>query len=256
MKYYVMMVAAMTLGAMQAQASSGFEKSLNTALGNGASVSCNACHNGATNTSTATLPVAVTYKATRDFAQTATADSDGDGYSNKQEVNASLVEFNDINTSPFTKATGKNASVTNIKALADKKAVETAFTDTTGLTTVGTSVVLGDIKVTLNQVDTVFYKAGGIDSTAQVYIVDAAGAGTLVATGDYIAKSDGSITIVNPPSGGFPRDYVIVVPKATAVALSGADASVTGCLLGSATTPLAMLIGLLGMGLILRRRQA
>lgn len=243
--------------ASSALASSGFENTVNQVLGNGASVSCNACHNGGTSAATATFPMANTYRAARtanDFTLIATSDSDGDGYINKFEVNAAATEFNDVAISPFTKAAAANADV-NVKALVDTAVVSATFSDPTGLAGTGKEI-LGGIKVTLNQVDTLYFKAGGVGSTDLIYIVDAAGVGTAVAAADWSATVDGGLTIMNPPAGGFPVDYVAVrsVPVVSVLPTNTQVASVTGCVTSSVTTPLMMFLGLISLGFFVRRR--
>ncbi|HIP06262.1 MAG TPA: hypothetical protein EYG66_00110 [Mariprofundaceae bacterium] len=242
-----------------ASASSGFESTVNQMLGNGASVSCNACHTDGGSTSSATRPMANTYRAARaanDFTLIATSDSDGDGYINKFEVNAATVEFNVAATSPFTKATGVNAVTTLIKTLADIAAVSAAFADPNGLAGVGKEI-LGGIKVTLNQVDTIYFKAGGVSSTDTVYTVDAAGVETIAGTADWMATVDGGLQVINPPAGGFPVGYVVIrsVPVVAALPTNTQVASVTGCVTSSVTTPLMMVFALLSLGFFARRKK-
>ncbi|MDQ7003936.1 MAG: hypothetical protein Q9N67_03000 [Ghiorsea sp.] len=108
----------------QAFASPGFEITLNQQLGNGASVSCNACHSGATNSATATFPMANTYRAARtanDYTLIATSDSDNDGFSNKQEVNGTATDFNVAATTPFTLASG-GIALANVYVTGDNNA--------------------------------------------------------------------------------------------------------------------------------------
>jgi len=254
----LIVAGTLSLGAQLSYASSGFENTVNTQLGNGASVSCNACHSGSQNASTAILPMATTYKSARsagNFALLASSDSDGDGFTNAQEVSGSLVRFNDSAVSPFTLLTGQAFTGTNIKAVADASAAETTFTDPQGLATTGTSI-LGGVKVTLNQTDTVYFKAGGVSSTATVYVVDATGAGTALGTTDWTSNVDGSLKLNALPAGSnFPADLVVVsagATAATAVSNSG-TASVTGCMTSGGTLPL-MVLSLLGFSLLLRRK--
>ncbi len=253
-------VGLVTAYATTAMASSGFENTVNSQLGNGASVSCDACHNGATGSSTATFPMANTYRAARtagDFTLIATSDSDGDGYINKFEVNGAATEFNVATTSPFTKAAAANGDA-NVKALADTTAVSVTFTDPNGLAGTGKEI-LGGIKVTLNQADTIYFKAGGVGTTDTVYTVDAAGAGTALASTDWTSGVDGSLKIMALPAGStFPADIVVVrTLPATAAApvLTNGTASTTGCITSSLSTPFMMVFALVSLGFFVRRKK-
>jgi len=256
-------VAGLFVGfATSASASRGFEGTVNTILGNGASVSCNACHTDGGSSSSATLPMANTYRSARsagDFTLLGTSDSDGDGYINKLEVNAAAVEFNSSAISPFTKAVAANADA-NVKALADAAAVSATFADPTGLAGTGKEI-LGGIKVTLNQADTIFFKAGGVTSLDSVYTVDAAGAGSLLAATDWSASATtGALTVNLAPAGGFPADFVVVRTALSTVAAAPTafqdPASVVGCVTAGLTTPLLMFLSLLSIGLLVKRKRS
>jgi len=249
-------LTSLSVFSVSAQASSGFEVTLNAALGNGASVSCNACHLGSTSSATATLPMAVTWKngGRTDTTLLATSDSDGDGYINQTEVSGSLVEFNDIATSPFTKATAANADA-NVIAHADNAAASATFTDSTATPLAATGqIILGDIKVTLNQTDTLYFKAGSVDSAATIYTVDAAGVGTDVTADCTISSVDGSLKVNTAPAGGFPADYVVVQGTASTTTFS-ADASVTGCVTSNTTLPLTLFLSMMMTGLVVRNKK-
>lgn len=251
-------VGFLTTYATAAMASTGFEKTVNVQLGNGANVSCNACHNGGTSTATATFPMAGTYRAARtagDFTLLATSDSDGDGYINKFEVNIAATEFNDKAISPFTKVTAVNTDI-NIKALADTGVVSATFADPQGLAATGKEI-LGGVKVTLNQADTIYFKAGGVSSTDTIYTVDATGVGTAVAAADWAATVDGGLQIKALPAGATTADYVAVraVPVAATAAVTNGIASVTGCISSSLSTPLMMVLALLSLGFFVRRKK-
>ena len=255
-------VAGLFVGfATSASASSGFESTVNAILGNGASVSCNACHTDGGSSSSATLPMANTYRSARsagDFTLLGTSDSDGDGYINKLEVNAAGVEFNSSAISPFTKAVAANADA-NVKALADAAAVSATFADPTGLAGTGKEI-LGGIKVTLIQADTLYFKAGGVGSTDMVYTVDAAGVGTAVAAADWTVTVDGGLKINALPAGAVTADYVVVrtAPPTVAAAPTAFQdpASVVGCVTAGLTTPLLMLLSLLSIGLLVKRKRS
>lgn len=252
------LLAAMGLSAQSVMASPSFVNILNTNLGNGATTSCNACHVGGVGSgSTATLPMATTYKSARaaaNYALVASSDSDGDGFTNAQEVNAATVNFNDKAITPFTLLAGQAFTGANVKAVADAAAAETAFTDTTGLAGTG-QVILGGVKVTLNQADTIYFKAGGVDTTSLIYTVDATGAGTAVAAADWAVNANGSLIIKALPAGATTADYVVVDNAIDTTPAFTKKASVTGCLAETLTTPLLLLLSMLSLGMLLRRKQ-
>ncbi|MDX8387981.1 MAG: hypothetical protein R8M46_05540, partial [Ghiorsea sp.] len=83
-------LAGSSLIAATAYASSGFEIVVNNALGS--AISCSACHSGTPSPTTPTLPLALTYRAGATVANIANSDSDGDGFTNKQEASGTLTD--------------------------------------------------------------------------------------------------------------------------------------------------------------------
>jgi len=214
-------------------------------------VSCEACHIGSPSGGNASYPIASTYRAGLNLAN---SDSDGDGFTNKQEANGSSLNFNSASATPFTLQTAAAFLGTNARVITDAGAAETAFIDSYSMAT-GSQVILGGVKVTLNAADTIYFKAGGVNATDSVYTVDASNFGTLVASTDWSAGTDGSLHILALPAAAGSADYVVVHTAAAVTSgtqPNGEDEE--GCLVTNASTTLLMMFALLAMGLILRRK--
>jgi len=259
MKKIIMAAIAMSFSAGLANASSSFVSVVNSALGNGASVSCGACHNGATATSTATLPMAVTWKngGRNTNSLLASTDSDNDGFTNQQEVNASKTYFNASSITPFTllTITAADKALTNVKVEGDTLATEVAFTDTAPIAGAGKEI-LGAIKINITPPVTLTFKAGGADSAAVVHTVDAAGSSTGTVTSTV--NNNGSVVITALTRGATNADVVVVRTPASSNSSSTAtqgDASVYGCVSASITTPATLLMVMLSLGFFLRRKK-
>ena len=259
-----LMSVIVLLGSTVAQAQPGYEGILNRALGNGASVYCWACHRGGvTNASTATLPMAITW---RTGANLALSDSDGDGFNNAQEVSGGAIDFNDPNKTPFTKATGGKA-LANVYVVGDAQAVEVAAPNS--LVIPAGSQLLGNVAIdiyadpTLAAPITLTYKAGGAASTSTVYAIDTySNVPVALASTDWTLKSNGSIQINQLPAGAAASTHNIAVvrviptppPAGTPRGGEEGNEGLEGCVSGSLPTPLLMMLVLLG--LFFRRKQA
>jgi hypothetical protein len=248
-----------------AHAQSTYVGPLNAALGNGASVSCGACHQGATNRGTAILPMANTW---RTGANLALSDSDNDGFTNAQEVSGGLTDFNVASTTPFTKATGGKA-LANVYVVGDAQAVEVAAP--TSVVIPAGSQLLGNIAIdiysdpTLIAPITLTYKAGGAASTSTVYAIDTySNVATALATSDWTLKTNGSIQINQLPAGAAASTHNIAVvrviptaPPAGASRGGGEDGEgLEGCVVGQLSTPLMMFLGLFALGFLVKRKKA
>ncbi len=262
-----MAFGAMTFASQHAMASSGFEVTLGATLGS--TYSCNACHVGGVGAaSTATLPMALTLKAGLNLA---TTDSDGDGFTNAQEVSGTALNFNDPAITPFTVATGGTA-LTNVYVKNDALAVEKAFTAASaGITLPATNQILGNISVDIYTTPsavapvTLLFKAGAAAATSKVYVVDTYTQSNtpLAATTEWTTAADGSVVINLLPAGvTTPATIVVerVIPTAAIAGLYGGyfddddDEDGEGCIMASASTPLMMLLSLLFIGLFIRKR--
>jgi len=261
MEFKKLISAALLLGAISfsattASARSGFEITLNTALG-ATGLSCSACHVGGTSAASATTPIANTWKAGLSLTNT---DSDGDGYTNKQEASGALLNFNTATVSPFTiksaAAAGNVAdtALASVAVIGAANATAPAFTDPYTLATTGKEI-LGAISVNIANAATLYFKAGGVDAVSLVYTVDATGQGTAATMGtDWTVAADGGLNILALPAGAVNASYVVVraIPAAQILPAKG-TASVVGCMTGSTLLPL-MLFALLSLGFFVRRK--
>ncbi len=251
-------------GATLAEARSGYEVTLNRALGNGASVYCGACHLGATNGSTAILPMANTWRSGVDLAL---SDSDGDGFNNAQEVSGASTDFNLANVTPFTKATGGKA-LANVYVVGDAQAVEVAAPTTVTIPT--GSQLLGNIAVdiyadpTLATPITLTYKAGGAASTSTVYAISVtSGTPTALATTDWVLNANGSIQINQLPAGTSAGTHHIAVVRVIPIEPSsgvprgeGEDEEGLECVTGQLSIPLMMFLAIFGLGFMVKRKRS
>lgn len=252
-----LMLGAISFGATTASALSSFVAPLNAALG-GTSVSCSACHAGAGQSKTnATLPMALTWKSSSLASNLANSDSDGDGFTNIQEASGALLNFNDAAVSPFTLAsagaTAADTVLANVVVKGDAVATQQAFADPYSLAGTGEEIV-GGISVTIHAVPvTIFVKGLGVDSTMNMYAVDAAGQGTLAPTTSWMANVDGSFTVNAMATN--PATVVLVRTLPAAAAVAAASSSSGGCVTSAATTPLMMVLAMLTLGFFVRRKK-
>jgi len=203
------------------------------------------------------------YRATHSAASIKANDADGDGFTNGQE-GALTADLNSKTVNPFTiksaAVTGADIALTNVVVFGDNAAAQAAFAAADGGITVASgSTILGAIKVKINNPNsTLIFKAGGIGSTAKVYVVDTLAKTNILLTAitEWVANPDGSVTIKALPAGStFPVDIVVEKASAAAAPIStNGTASVTGCVTSSLSTPLIMFGALIGLGLLMRRK--
>ncbi len=261
----IALLSSSLLASSLAYAQSSYVGPLNAGLGNGAAVSCGACHSGNPSGGNAVLPIANTW---RSGANLALSDSDGDGFNNAQEVSGGATDFNFAAVTPFTKATGGKA-LANVYVVGDAQAVEVAAPNS--LVIPAGSQLLGNVAIdiyadpTLAAPITLTYKAGGAASTSTVYAIDTySNVPVALASTDWTLKSNGSIQINQLPAGAAASTHNIAVvrviptpPPAGAPRGGGeGDEGLEGCVSGSLPTPLLMMLVLLGLGLLSRRKQA
>jgi len=252
-----LLLGAISFSATTASARSGFEVTLNTALG-ATGLSCSACHVGGTSAASATTPMALTWKSSSLASNLANSDSDGDGYTNKQEVSGALLNFNTATVSPFTiKSAGAgvtDTALTSVVVIGTAGATAPAFTDPYTLATTGKEI-LGGVSVNIANTATLYFKAGAVDAASLVYTVDATGQGTAATMGtDWTVTVDGGLNILALPAGAVNASYVVVRSIPAAQILPAKDkASVVGCMTGSTLLPL-MLFALLSLGFFVRRK--
>ena len=256
------MLMAIISGANTAIAQGGYEETLRKQLFLPPySLSCGACHVGENSGSTATTPIAVTWKT---GASIPYSDSDADGFLNVQEA-SSAMNFNDAATTPFTLAVAgvNDVKLSNVHITGDNAAVETAFADPytlANLTVASGKQILGGVSVTINAASglTLLFKAGAAASTSTLYVVDpVAKTNVALASTDWILTSNGGVTINSlPPGQGLPAVIVVerIIPAVTWGYAKQGNASVTGCVTESTTMPLMMVMTMLLLSLFIRRK--
>jgi hypothetical protein len=243
-----------------AHAQPGYETILNAALGNGAAVSCSACHSGATNAGTAVLPIANTW---RTGANLALSDSDGDGFNNAQEVSGASTNFNYASISPFTLAkAAEGSSSTKVVVVGGGQVTETPITDIytqAGITLAAGHTIAGAVSPTVTTFPATIFFNQAVNAGDKVYVVDfTLKTNTLLTTG-VVFNANGSVTV-----SGLTGPINIVVDRATPVVPvastprgGGEDGEgLEGCVAGQLSTPLMMFLSLFALGFLVRRKKA
>jgi len=268
MNYLIKLVFIMSSALLStyAFAQSSYVGPLNAGLGNGASVSCSACHLGAANGGTAILPMANTW---RSGANLALSDSDGDGFTNAEEVNGGATNFNIPSITPFTLASGGKA-LANVYVVGDAQAVEVAAP--TNLVITANSQLLGNIAIdinadpTLTAPITLTFKAGGAASTSTVNAIDTySNTPTALAPTDWTLKSNGSIQINQLPAGVAASTHNIAVVRvipttpAAGTPRGGGDdeggEGLEGCMTDQLPIPIIIFLTLFALGFFVRRKK-
>ncbi len=260
---YTMISLLMLFGLVHtAQARGAYVGPLNAGLGNGAAVSCGACHSGTPSGGSAVLPMARTWAS---GASLALSDSDGDGFNNAQEVNGGSTAFNYPNITPFTLATGGKA-LANVYVVGDAQAVEvpapTSLVIPPGSQLMGNTAIDIYADPTLTAPITLTYKAGGVAATSTVYAIDtySNAVTALVAGTDWVANPNGSLTIKQLPTGASAATHnlavvrvIPVVPPAGAPRGGEGEEGFEGCVSPALPMPLMLLV-LLALGFGIRRK--
>ncbi len=273
-----------------AHAQSGFQNTLNAALGSSFGASdCFACHVGGLSGATATTPIANTWRSVgANTASLASADSDGDGFTNKQEASGITTDFNSATITPFTKAaaTASDVKLANVFVQGDTNASEKSITAAaSGITVPAGSEILGGVAVDIYASPTgaapitLLYKAGAAALTSTVYAVDTYSIAiadpyatnttlTLAAT-DWTLTPQGGVQLNQLPAGADNTyDIVVVRVTPTALPINGGDNdsndsdsndddnenNVVTCAGVTSTTPLWMLFALLSLGFFIRKK--
>ena len=251
--FSVMLVLGSTYAAAQPQ----YVTPLNAALGNGASVSCGACHKGSPGGGNAIWPMASTWRSGADLAL---SDSDGDGFNNAQEVSGTSTNFNFNTVSPFTLAKAAEGSTsTKVVVVGGGQVSETIITDIytqAGITLATGHSIAGGVSPLVNTFPATIFFNQAVNTGDQVYVVDfTAKTNTPITTG-VTFNANGSVTI-----SGLTGPVNIVVDRATPVVppagapRGGEDEEELECVTGQLPAPLMMLVTLLGVSLVFRRKQ-
>ncbi|HID35908.1 MAG TPA: hypothetical protein EYP39_00805, partial [Ghiorsea sp.] len=147
----VALFGLVTFSAQLANALEGYQTTfVNPALGTtfGAGAGCISCHAGGITTQAAlTTPFFRSYNSGLTGIALGAADSDADGFTNKQEAIGNVNDFNISTITPFTKATGGTGGIALANVVyvtGDSRATEKAITAaTSGITVPAGSTILG-----------------------------------------------------------------------------------------------------------------
>lgn len=249
-----LLLGAMSFGATTASARSQYLGTLNTNLGTSFG-DCIVCHGNASNfpKNKGVTPIA----STRGNI-TATTDSDGDGWTDKQEVSGLNMYFNQASVTPFTVAAaaegvtvtaGVNVIETGTAAQVTENTTADVYADF-GITVPAGSEVVADIYATVTGNGATLTYRVPVPQGSTIYTV-AAGISSDV-TGSTTFNANGSITL------GVNAADVVAVRITPVVAGSGTSSSAGGggCLTASASTPLLMVLAMLALGFIARRKSS
>lgn len=248
-----LVLATILLASNPAQARDGYQVTLSSQLGT-SGLSCSACHIGSNSEGTANTPIALTWKAGRNVAQT---DSDGDGFINSQEVSGASVNFNYASITPYTVAGGNLAN--NVLVTGDNSAIEQPFTaSNAGITVASGNQILGNVSVDIYTTPVnLLFKAGGAASTANVYVVDTyAQTNQKLLSTDWSAKANGSIDIVALPAGVNPPAKIVVervIPVLPPAGTYAYGEDEEGCLTENNQLPLMLMMALLMISTVIRK---
>ncbi len=208
-------------------------------------------------------------------------DADGDGYTNGQEVNGTS-DLNLNTSSPFTVAATASATavtdtvLTNFVVTGDSYATAQVFTDPYSLATAGSTQIIGNESLTINNAPVdVYHKSSGVDNTMTLYMVDPYGVGTVSPQGTgWTANADGSLHIVALAPGTTSVTGVMVrsIPTTTVTGTTtpitttgdnendsdneGSSSTGVGCVTGQLSTPLIIFLAMLSLVFVVRRKNS
>ena len=257
---------------------------LGTTFGTGAG--CISCHaSGVTTQAALTTPFFRSFNSGLTGVALGAADSDADGFTNKQEAIGNVNDFNISTITPFTKATG-GIALTNVYVTGDANATEKPITAaTSGITVPVGSAILGGVAIdvyaspTLASPITLLYKAGAAALTSTVYAVDtysiaiadpyATNTTLPLAAADWSLTPQGGVQINQLPAGADATYDIVVVRviPTTNLPIGGDNDSdsnddddnddeknAVACAGVISTTPLWMLFALLSLGFLIRKK--
>ena len=237
-------------------AQSTYVAPLNAGLGNGAAVSCGACHTDGGSKNSATLPMANTW---RTGANLALSDSDGDGFNNAQEVSGGNTYFNLNAVSPFSLAKAAESSTsTKVVVTGAGIVTETAITDIyaqAGITLAAGHTIAGAVSPLVSTFPATIFFNKAVNAGDKVYVVDfVAKTNTPINTG-VVFNANGSVTV-----SGLTGSVNIVVDRATPVvpaagAPRGGEEEELECVTGQLSMPLLMFFALLMLGFMVKRKR-
>ncbi|MDQ7001136.1 MAG: hypothetical protein Q9N02_00420 [Ghiorsea sp.] len=238
-----------------AYAQSAYVSPLNSGLGNGAAVSCGACHSGTPSKGTAVFPMANTW---RTGANLALSDSDGDGFNNAQEVSGGSTNFNFNATSPFTLAKATESSTsTKVVVVGAGVATETAITNASaqaGITLAAGHVIAGAVSPLITTPSATIFFNKAVNAGDKAYAVNFTTKTNTLLTSGVTFNANGSVTV-----SGLTAPVNLVVDRATPAtpakgAARGGGEDGEGCISGSLSMPILMWLSLFLMGAWIRRK--
>ncbi|MDQ7003938.1 MAG: thrombospondin type 3 repeat-containing protein [Ghiorsea sp.] len=256
MKKIIMLSAVLSVGTV-AHAQSSYVAPLNAGLGNGAAVSCSACHSGTATENNATLPMAGTW---RSGAHLALSDTDGDGFNNAQEVDGGSTNFNLNTVSPFSLAKAVESSTSpNVVVATGGIVTETPITDVyaqAGITLAAGHSIAGGVSPLVNNFPATITFNKAVNTGDTVYVVDLVNkTSTPVPVQDVVFNANGSVTV-----SGLTGPANLVVDRATPVvpAAGAARGESEGfeCVTGQLSTPLLMFFAMLMLGFMVKRKRS
>lgn len=250
------LVLLVSLSAGQVQAREVYVTPLNTALGT-TTLSCTACHIGSPGKSNANTDMANTYRAGIDIAA---ADSDNDGFTNYQEANGNVLNFNDQAVNPFTLAkAAESSSSTNVVVTGAGIVTETVITDAyaqTGITVPTGSEVVANVSPLVPTFPATIVFASPVVSSTSMYVVDFNAKTNTPINSGLTFNNDGSVTI----TGMAANSNILAVRQIPSQPGAGnqvlGENEGIGCMVSQLkASTLWTLLLLLGLGLFVKRKK-
>lgn len=244
-KLTIAALAMMVCAASNAHARVTYVAPLNAALGNGASISCNACHIGTPSGNNATYSMANTYRSGIDLAK---ADSDNDGFANQYEVNGAATDFNSASTNPFTLAKAAESSNSSKVVVTGAGIVsETTITDPytqVGITVPAGSEIVSAVIVGVPSFPATLTFAKAVPNPSKVYVVNQATKTNTLLNVGITYNANGSVTVANVAGpADIVVERVIPIPPTAGTGAQPVGEGKEGCMISS--TPRTLLLGLM-----------
>ncbi|MDX8384401.1 MAG: thrombospondin type 3 repeat-containing protein [Ghiorsea sp.] len=243
----VLAVALMVFG-QSAYARSSYVTPLNQALAT-TGLSCNACHNGATNAGTATMLLVAAWK-NRGTTPMVQVDSDGDGNSNGIEVRMG-TDLNAITSKTVGAAATDGTFVSTAGSVTTAAATDLGTETSNTFTLSGSDTILSSKSISpilpAGSVSLAFEDANIL--TAKVYQVVGGAATELT---PITINSTGSISFTTTATD--PK-LLVVGTTSTVTTTPQGDASVYGCISTSLPTPVLTFLAMMTLGLLVKRNK-
>jgi len=271
--------------ATSANAFSSYLTDVNTVYGSNYT-NCLVCHSTAGGgTDKGVTAYANMYRTSHSAATVRNQDADADGYTNGQEASVN-ADMSNATSSPFTIAAAATAItdtvLPNFVVKGDAAATAQAFTDPYSLAIAGSTQIIGNESLTINNAPVdIYHKSSGVDTSMTLYMVDPYGQGTVSPMGTgWTANADGSLHIVALPSGvtsitgvmvrSVPTTATTTTTPATTTPITttgennnendsendGSSSTGVGCVTAELSTPLMMFFAMLSLVFVVRRKNS